>query len=322
MESQTMSTAPAVTVVIPAYNAALHIAGTLDSVLAQTWRDFEVIVVDDGSTDDTSAVVAGFGNAVTCIRRANGGPAAARNTGIRAARGRYIALLDADDRWEPNLLAVQVPFLEQHPDAGLVFADMSIQNREGETVASYIARCGQPMPLGVVRQTARDVYLLNIVTTSTVVMRKAVALEAGLFDETIPYGAEDWDLWLRIAAKAPVVGHGAVLGHRTEHAENLSIQTQYLASHIAVLERLKHSFVALAGEKAPNLDRRLSFLFLARGYRYFDQGLYPEARRDLFRSLKGRFCSRAAFLLLATFAGVPAVTVLRRIKQALQSCPQ
>ena len=312
-----MSGAPTVTVVIPAFNAATHIVGTLESVLAQTWRDFEVIVVDDGSTDDTSAVVATFEDSVTCIRRVNGGPAAARNTGIRAARGRYIALLDADDRWEPNLLSVQVSLLEQHPDAALVFGDMTVRNREGGTVASYIARCGQPMPLGVVRQDVRDVYLLNIVTTSTVVMRKDIATEVGLFDETLPYGAEDWDLWLRIAARAPVIGHDAVVAQRTEHAANLSIQTAYLASHIAVLERLKHSFLVLAGEKPPNLDRRLSKLLLDRGYYLFDQGRFPEARRDLLRSLKAHYRVRAFFLLLATFAGVPTITALRRIKQAL-----
>ncbi|MGH8106872.1 MAG: glycosyltransferase family 2 protein, partial [Arenimonas sp.] len=107
-----MSNAPAVSIIIPAYNLAPYIAETLDSVFAQTCRDFEIIVINDGSTDDTEERIAPYRNRIVYIRQENRGVMAARNVGLQAARGRYIALLDGDDLWLPNFLEVLVGMLE------------------------------------------------------------------------------------------------------------------------------------------------------------------------------------------------------------------
>ena len=111
---------PHVTVIIPAYNAGRTISIAIESVFAQTFRDHEVVVVDDGSTDDTGERVAEYGSAVRYVRQPNGGPGSARNEALRHARGRLVAFLDADDVWLPRKLERQVAYFAQYPDTGLL----------------------------------------------------------------------------------------------------------------------------------------------------------------------------------------------------------
>src|SRR5689334_17679721 len=117
---------PLVSVVIPAFNRAFILPEALDSVLAQTWKDFEILVVDDGSTDDSETAlrpyVERFG--VRFLRQANQGPAAARNRGIEAARGKYVAFLDSDDLWLPIKLSAQIPRMEAHPDVVMSYGNV------------------------------------------------------------------------------------------------------------------------------------------------------------------------------------------------------
>ena len=108
-------TNPRVSVIIPTYNRGWTLQAAMDSVLAQTYLDFELIVVDDGSSDDTAEILAAYGPEVKRIRQANAGVSAARNTGIRAARGELVAFLDSDDRWLPDKLKVQVDFFAVRP---------------------------------------------------------------------------------------------------------------------------------------------------------------------------------------------------------------
>ena len=127
-----------VSVVIPAHNGAQFVGEALDSVFAQTYRPIEVIVVDDGSEDDTVAVVEAYGPRVQLIRQAHSGPGGARNTGVAAAMGTYLAFLDADDLWPPGKLAAQTAVFEEHPDIDLVFG--LVVQFEGETAARAIQR--------------------------------------------------------------------------------------------------------------------------------------------------------------------------------------
>ena len=120
-----------VSVIVPAYNAAATIAGTVESVFAQTFRDFELIVVDDGSTVRTREILAGFGDRVRLIEQHNNGPAAARNAGARLASGEYLAFLDADDLWRPTMLARAVAELDADSSSTLVFFNASVADSEG-----------------------------------------------------------------------------------------------------------------------------------------------------------------------------------------------
>src|SRR3989442_14959767 len=119
-------TPPSVSVVIPVYNGERYLVDAIQSVLDQTYQNFEVIVVDDGSTDGSAAVAKRFGEAIRFVHQANGGVCKARNTGIAAARGGYLAFLDQDDLWLPDKLAVQVAYLDSHPEVGAVYCQCQV----------------------------------------------------------------------------------------------------------------------------------------------------------------------------------------------------
>jgi glycosyltransferase involved in cell wall biosynthesis len=188
---------PNVSVIIPTYNMARFVGDAVGSVLAQTFEDFEVIVVDDGSTDNTREIVAGFVDPrVRYVYQDNQERSAARNAGIRLARGEYIAFLDADDVWLPEKLALQVYLLETRPEVGLVYT------------GAYVMENGRIFTEQKGKHRGRVVRPLlvvdNIVTGSgcTPMVRRECFDQVGFFDEVssvIP--CEDWDMWLRIATK-------------------------------------------------------------------------------------------------------------------------
>jgi glycosyltransferase involved in cell wall biosynthesis len=168
---------PLVSVIIPAYNPSAALREAVESALGQTHPSVEVIVVDDGSTADTSWVPAAYGGRIRYVRKANGGPASARNAGLALARGTYVAFLDADDVWEPGKLAAQVEAMERHPAAGLAYGPV-------------LRIDGQGRPQGVRRSPqarsgliAGELFMKNFVPTSTVMVRRACFEAAGRFDE-------------------------------------------------------------------------------------------------------------------------------------------
>jgi len=195
------SSRPAVSVVIPAYNAARWIPETLDSVLAQTFRDFEVIVVDDGSTDQTPEVLAGYGDRIHCLPKVNGGASSARNMGIRAARGSYIAFVDADDLWLPEKLQLQMELLARHPDLAWVYSDAIVFDGKNGQELCKISDATKLYDGDILR----PLLLRDFIASPTPVIRRDVFDTVGFFDESpdLQLG-EDWNMLLRIAAKFQV----------------------------------------------------------------------------------------------------------------------
>jgi glycosyltransferase involved in cell wall biosynthesis len=184
---------PRVSVVIPAYNAERFVAQTLESVLRQTYRDFEVIVIDDGSRDGTAAIAESFGTPVRCVRQDNGGVSRARNTGIREAAGEYVAFLDADDLWEPTKLECQVSLLETRGDVGLCFTgllrvDPSLRPLGVTPGRAYADYC-----------EALLLYSCVVPCSSTLVRRRALD-QVGGFDPAFSTSA-DWDFLLRMSRR-------------------------------------------------------------------------------------------------------------------------
>ena len=187
-----------VSVLIPAYNAERHIADSLASIEKQTLCDIEVVVIDDGSVDGTLRRVARFAGSLdlTVLRQANGGPAAARNAGIRKARGRYCAFLDADDIMLPERLAAQVALLEAEPDLGLAHTDLMTFDDERGIIHRTRRAFSEPCGGMVIDRLLLD----NFITTSTVMAPREKLVEAGLFGEARRL-SEDFELWLRMAAR-------------------------------------------------------------------------------------------------------------------------
>jgi glycosyltransferase involved in cell wall biosynthesis len=189
--------APRVSVVIPAWNAAAFIEKTLSTVVAQTFKDFEVVVVDDGSADDTKLVVDRYlqahGLAGQCIKQANKKIAGARNTGIRAAQADLIAFLDHDDLWFPTKLAKTLAEFDAHPDADLVCHDENIV-KDGKLV-----RVSHNGPL-VPDMYGKLLFDGNALSPSATTVKKTKLFEAGLFREDEKFNTvEDYDLWMRLA---------------------------------------------------------------------------------------------------------------------------
>ena len=187
---------PLVSVIIPSYNRCQQLKEAIESVLAQDFEDSELIVVDDGSTDNTPKLLADYGEKLMAIRRNNGGVSAARNTGIVAASGELIAFLDSDDLWLPKKLSVQTEFFRQHPDA-LICQTEEIWIRNGIRVNP---KRKHKKPSGMIFEPS---LALCLVSPSAVMIRKRLFDKVGIFDENLP-ACEDYDLWLRIAHHYPI----------------------------------------------------------------------------------------------------------------------
>jgi glycosyltransferase involved in cell wall biosynthesis len=187
--------APAVSVVIPAYNAAWCVAKAIDSVLAQEGAGYEIVVVDDGSTDDTPAVLAHYGDAVRVVRQRNQGLSAARNAGIRAARGEFVAFLDADDWWLPGKLGKQMELMRTRPEVGFSSTAARVEDPEGRLLNLWAAPQWQGAFVVHLFGSNADVAGSG----SAVVARRALFERVGGFDETLR-SLEDIDMWMRLAA--------------------------------------------------------------------------------------------------------------------------
>ena len=185
-----------VSVIIPAYNTARYIKAAVDSALAQTYPNVEVVVVDDGSTDNTREILSPYVNQgnIVYVHQKNGGLSSARNTGIKIAKGAYIALLDSDDMFLPEKLERQIDYLDTHPECAFLYCDI---------IHFYDDEPGTPLHLDYTYYSGAEVLpaLLkkNFINPLTVVMRKSVFDTVGYFDVTIRQFAEDWDFWLRVA---------------------------------------------------------------------------------------------------------------------------
>lgn len=215
-ESQRVS----VSVIVPAYRAAQWIGQALDSVLAQSFSDYEIIVVNDGSPDthELEKVLAPYRDRLLYLSQEKQGPSRARNTGIRAARGRYIALLDADDVWETGHLAAQVAVLEGDPSIDVIYADARIFGdvpEAGRTVMDFWPSEGE---VTFERLVTRQCTVHLCVT----VARRDALLRAGLFDPELRR-AEDFDLWLRILKQGGRITYQRrILGRYRRHPGSLS----------------------------------------------------------------------------------------------------
>jgi GT2 family glycosyltransferase len=187
---------PRVSVIIPTYNRGWIIREAIDSVMVQDYRDFELIVVDDGSTDNTPDILDSFRDEIRVLRQENQGVSAARNRGLATASGRFIAFLDSDDLWLPQKLLRQVEFFNKNPDAQICQTEET-WIRKGVRVNP---KKRHKKPRGMIFEPS---LALCLVSPSAVMIRASLFEKVGGFDETLP-ACEDYDLWLRISSRYPV----------------------------------------------------------------------------------------------------------------------
>jgi glycosyltransferase involved in cell wall biosynthesis len=239
---------PLISVVVPVWNAASFIEQTVKSVLQQTFTDFELIVVNDGSSDteELEAALLPYRPSLTYLSEPHRGAAAARNAALRIARGRYVAFLDADDSWLPNYLDRQMAFLREHPDVDLVYADARLTGDSPLAGRTFMQTAPSRGPV-----TLKSLLSLRChVIASGVVVRRSIVADVGMFDETIARG-HDFDLWVRIARRgARLAYHREVLLSRRIHASNLSGDAVAECERaLAALRRIERSMVLAQDER-------------------------------------------------------------------------
>ena len=232
---------PSVSVIIPTYNRRPLVREAVESVLAQSYRGFELIVVDDGSEDGTVRELSACGPGITVIPQARRGAASARNLGVRSSRGKYLAFLDSDDLWKPRKLEIQAAFLDSHPELEICQTE-EVWLRNGRRVNP---RKRHRKPSGDIFRPSLE---LCLVSPSAVMMTRGLFELLGGFDESFPV-CEDYDLWLRVSRDYPVpLIPDPLTIKRGGHPDQLSRSTWGMDRfRVRALEKLLRSGVA--GEK-------------------------------------------------------------------------
>lgn len=206
---------PLVSVIVPTFNRAAYLAAALNSALGQTYPNCEIIVIDDGSTDNTKEVVQPYLSKVQYVYQDNKGNAAARNTGLTRAKGKYIAFLDSDDVWLKEKCAKQVAFLEEHPDHAFVYSGTYLIDENGQEVGNRLLQEGE-------EPSFENLFTKNrIISLSVVMVRKEHLDSVGWLDENLRQ-SPDYDLYLRLSKKYPYRCLNELLCQYRVHESNIS----------------------------------------------------------------------------------------------------
>ena len=286
---------PKVSVVIPTYNYGRFIAESIDSVLAQDFTDFEVIVVDDGSTDNTQAILARYADCVRCIRQENAGSAAARNTGIAHAKGELIAFHDADDIWLPHCLSRRVEMMERYPELDMVFGDVVVVRGNEVLFRSFLDERRQ---LRLIPARSDDgcrfiftrslfPYLLRerLIPTPTVLIRRECLARFGAWDP-VSQDQEDYEFQIRIS-KCCTIGYiNELIATCRMHGANITSKiARQNEQRIAVLNQYRHDPTLHAWDRY-RLRLRISNLHLEAAWYYRISGNMSSARKHYLLSFR------------------------------------
>jgi glycosyltransferase involved in cell wall biosynthesis len=240
-------------VIIPVYNGAEFVGSAIRSVLEQTERDLDLIVVDDGSTDDTREVVRRFDDPrLRLIEQSNAGPSAARNRGIAEARGEWVGFLDADDSWMPEKLAKHLECAAKHPEAGLIYSSVVVVGDDDSFIELLHAR--------ITGDALESLLFGNKISGggSSVTIRRDVFSRVGSFDPSIRFG-EDWELWLRIASAFPFAAVDEPLTRRVERPDSYGMDA--VAMREDCLGFLNRAFETYAAAYREHRDKAIAEVY-------------------------------------------------------------
>ena len=280
---QTVS--PLVSVIVPAYNVTEFIGEAIDSVLAQTFTDYEIIVVNDGSPDTEALerVLAPYMSRIVYIKQENRGVSGARNTAIKAARGPLLAFLDADDTWLPNYLEVQVAGIQADPSIDVLYPNVMMFGGASEDGEEFMISCPSSGEVTFERLIAQECNVSNCS-----IARREALVRAGLFDESLR-SAEDFDLWLRVVKQGGRIAyHRHVLARYRRRSGSLTADPIWLNQHaIQVLDKIKQVMELTPAERATvDLHQRRfqALLSFYEGKRAFFSGDKAEAIQKLTKA--------------------------------------
>ncbi len=315
---------PRVSVVIPAYNVAPYISETLATVFAQTFSDFEVIIVNDGSpdTEEFELAIMPYRERVRYLKQENRGASAARNTGLRAALGELIAFLDADDLWSPDYLKEQLKFIREY-GCDLACADAMIFGVSADAGRSYMDSLMESAPPKGLVTFLELVNADRSLITSGVVVRRDLVLEVGLFDEALR-NAQDFDLWLRLARTGARLAYQrkVLLSYRSRPN---SLSGDAINSHrreLRVFDKIEQSYDFTPAERvevSAVIRNRRALLEYELGKLYLVPGDFAAARQSFANAnnLERSWKARLALWLTRIAPGLLRGLYLRRTQSAV-----
>ncbi len=316
---------PLVSVIIPTYNTANLIADALNSVFQQTYGPIELIVVDDGSTDNTADIVKHYQTSKTSktnetnliyIYQENGGRASARNTGIKDARGKYVAFLDSDDLWTSGKLKKQVEIMEANKDIDFLFGDKQRFSDNGRIITSSMFKkhgydeifFGDPL---YIRDAYRKLLRANFIPTGTVIMRRECFDKTGFFDERIY--AEDYEFWLRAALFINMAYANELweLERDREESGSKNLKAVYL-SNISTLEKHEREFKDILIKLNINLNSKICESYTDIGYFFLTHDEKLLARQCFKKSLSRGFRVRSLIYWVSSILSIFCIKILRQ----------
>lgn len=304
---------PRVSVVIPTYNRGHYLRETLDSVFYQTYRDIEIIVVDDGSTENTPEFIKEYLDRIIYIYKENGGQGSARNVGINRAKGEYIAFLDSDDLWLPQKIKIQVEYMDKHPEYGMIFSKCEFIDEMNKVIGEW--ECPD--------DTSFDSLLMrgNTIMVPTVMVRREVFDVAGLFDERRELiGVEDYDMWLRIGFQYKIGFLDAILARYRFHGGNISFSKKEMQrKSLMVLDSFASSDLLADGAIRIRVLRTLAMWLFERGCMTSDKASMLRAR-EIFRSIieKRPYFLRGYIYLLMSFLNLRFVKFVKKCEYRIR----
>ena len=318
-----------VSVIIPTYNCAQYITEAVESVLNQTYKDFEIIVVDDGSTDNTKEVIKPYLNKIKYIYQQNSGPSAARNRGIKEAKGEYIAFLDADDIWLAQKLELQIKFMEKEKEVGLIFSDMILFNEKGIIKNSFLKEklFFNKLSIKPLSSTEKVIYdnvfnaLLqeNFIPTNTVIVKKECFNKVGFFDKTL-FSVEDRDMWLRIGLFYDIGFINFPLVLTRFHETNISANQELaLKSRLKVMKKfLNYSNLPIKSKKI--IKQTINKIYFDLGYLYFTYEKFPLSRIYFRKFLKENpFIFKPWIYILLSVLPTSDIRKLKNLKEKIKN---
>ncbi len=304
---------PRVSVVIPTYNRVALIRDALESVFAQTYRDFEVVVVDDGSTDNTRDVLSAYGEQICVVSQTNQGEASARNAGIREARGDFVAFLNSDDLWISTKLERQMSLLDANPD--LVWAYSDAESFDGDTgrslyLFSQLVRLNQGKVLS-------HLFINNFIASPTPIIRRDVFSQVGDFWHS-PKGT-DWDMWLRIARLHAIGLVNQPLARYRVHRGMVTSNQSYILMYQAFMDVIHRAIVRDPEILIPLKNQSMACQFIGIGRLMARNGDRAEARRMFLQAIRLEPNCREAYLYwISCMVGESALHFATQLRRRLR----
>jgi glycosyltransferase involved in cell wall biosynthesis len=322
---------PRISVIIPTYNSAQYIREAIDSVLSQTYRDYEIIVVDDGSKDNTAEVLREYGDKILYLYQENAGTNPARSRGLKEAKGEYIALIDADDKWLPDKLQEQVEFMDVSPEINLLFSDFYNFNENGTFEQTFFNNnkafrkirtksiSGNRPHWKLFDQSFLYEYLVgNFILQSTLMVRRDICIRFNMFQDNDFSLRDMYEFLLRSLHQLKIGFIDKVLVHRRIHDSNLTLNAEkYYENTIAICQKAKN-YPWMDQRCQRFLKRELKNTYFRLGKYYSFRGNFVEARNVLRRSIKKHFHPFSIVLLFLTYlSSVRIIFLAGRIKNLI-----